>query len=204
VETVPRKETFVMRVALHVGALAVGMLALRAAADLSGGASPFVTVTSSTGFVPVTWSEPTNGVGFGSGGRHGGSGPVPFAGWVDFGLLGDQSVTVDWNFMNESPSQWTGWNISRLDARDTPLAGVSWDGAVWQALGLIESPADVMGAWSLRLMDQPGRFDYRLAFGGFTTQPETISLQQIAFAVPAPGTAALIGLAAVMSRRRRA
>ena len=192
-----------MRVASHVGALAVGMLALRAAADLSGGASPFVTVTSSTGFVPVTWSEPTNGVGFGGGGRHGGSGPVPFAGWVDFGLLGESSVTVEWDFMLDAPSQWTSWSIERLDAQGTPLAGVSWDGVSWQSLGSAASPADVAGTWSLRLMDQPGRGEFRLSFAGLSSEPDTVSVRQIAFAVPAPGAAALVACAGLIAQRRR-
>ncbi len=192
-----------MRIAPHAGVFAIGLLALRAAADVSGGASPFVTVTSATGFVPVTWSEPTNGIGFGGGGRHGGSGPVPFAGWVDFGLLRDPSVTVEWDFTNEAPSRWLGWSVARLDARDTPIAGVSWDGASWQALGDAAASADASGSLALPLVEQAGRQDLRLSFWGITSEPAGLVSPPITFAVPAPGAGALVAVAMVVARRRR-
>lgn len=193
-----------MRASTRVGAFAIGLLALRATAELPGaGASPFVTVTSPTGFVPVTWSEPTNGIGFGGGGRRGGSGPVPFAGWVDFGLLGDQSVTVEWDFNDDAPSRWLEWSIARLDARDTPLVGVSWDGLAWQALGNALEAGSAAASWNVRLGTGPGPFEYRLSFRGVTSEPDSMPSPPVSFVVPAPGASALVATALAFSRRRR-
>ena len=193
-----------MRIARLTAALVLGLGALKAHAEVSGGAgSPLITVTSRTGFVPVTWSEPTNGIGFGGGGRHGGSGTVPFAGWVDFGLPADPSVTVEWNFTSDAPSQWLAWSIARLDAQDTPLAGVCWDGQAWQALGASLGPVDAAGLWSWNRIDQPAPVAYRLSFSGITDAPESVGISAVAFAVPAPGAVALVAVAATLARRRR-
>ena len=99
--------------------------------------------------------------------------------------------------------RWLGWSVARLDARDTPIAGVSWDGASWQALGDAAASADASGSLALPLVEQAGRQDLRLSFWGITSEPAGLVSPPITFAVPAPGAGALVAVAMVVARRRR-
>lgn len=186
----------------RLASLATGVLAFAAYADLAGG--PGVTVTSSTGFVPVTWSEPTNGYGWGGSGRDRGGAWVPFAGWVDFGLLGGQRVTIDWDLSLQEPHRWLSWKVSRLGNDAAPIAGMEWDGTAWRALGAALLPAGPSGSAVVQLTVDGGRHDYRLSFGGVSLEPASGGVSAIAFAVPSPASVALVGLAVMAARRRRA
>lgn len=185
----------------RVASLAAGLIALGAHAELTGG--PGVTVTSSTGFVPVTWSEPTNGYGWGSTGRDRGNAWVPFAGWVDFGLLGGQRVTIDWDLSSQEPHQWLSWSVSRLGNDAAPILGMEWDGMAWRAVGSALLPAGPLGSAVVQLSPDGGRHDYRLSFRGLSTEPASGGVSAVAFAVPTPASAALVGLAIMATRRRR-
>jgi len=186
----------------RVASLAAGLVAMCAQAGVTGG--PGVTVTSSTGFVPVTWSEPTNGYGWGDAGRDRGDAWVPFAGWVDFGLLGGQRVNIDWNFSSTDPHRWLSWRVTRLTNDPTPIAGVEWDGAVWRTLGSVLLPPADAGSAIVQLAADGGRHEYRLSFGGVSTDPASGGIGAIAFAVPSPAPLALVGVAIAAARRRRA
>lgn len=180
-----------------------GALASGACAAMPGdGASPVIAVTSATGFVPVTWSEPTNGIGFGDGGRHGGSGLVPFAGWADFGLPGDPSFMLEWNFAGDASSRWLAWSVVRLDAPDTPLAGVSWDGVAWRALGGSSTPPTASGSWLVTPEGGRGPVAFRVRFEGFTSDPDGLGWP-VLFSVPTPGAVTLAAVAVWAARRRR-
>ena len=185
----------------RVASLAAGLIALGAQAELTGG--PGVTVTSSTGFVPVTWSEPTNGYGWGGGGRDRGGAWVPFAGWADFGLLGGQSVTIEWNFASQEPHRWLSWRVMRLSNDPTPIAGMEWDGSAWRALGSALLPPGESGGAFVQLAADGGRHDYRLTFSGLSLEPASGGVSAIGFAVPAPSSVALVGAALIAARRRR-
>lgn len=185
----------------RVASLAAGLIALAAHAELTGG--PGVTVTSSTGFVPVTWSEPTNGYGWGGTGRDRGDAWVPFAGWVDFGLLGGQRVTIEWDLSSQEPHQWLSWRVSRLGNDASPITGMEWDGTAWRALGSALLPAGPTGNGVVQLGADGGRGEYRLAFRGVSIAPESGGIGAIAFAVPSPASLTLIGAAAALARRRR-
>jgi len=185
----------------RVASLAAGLVAMCAQADVTGG--PGVTVTSSTGFVPVTWSEPTNGYGWGGSGRDRGDAWVPFAGWVDFGLLGEHRVTIDWNLTSQEPHRWLSWKVTRLGNDATPITGMEWDGAAWGALGSALLPPGSSGSAELRLSAEGGRQDYRLWFRGVSLEPASGGVSAIAFAVPSPASIALVGAAMLAARRRR-
>ena len=185
----------------RVASLAAGLVAMCAQADVTGG--PGVTVTSSTGFVPVTWSEPTNGYGWGGSGRDRGDAWVPFAGWVDFGLLGGQRVTVDWDFSRQEPHRWLAWSITRLGGDGSPIAGIEWRGGSWRPLGATTLLAADAGSVSLQLAADGGRHDYRLAFSGISIEPASEGIGSVTFAVPSPASITLVAFAFVAARRRR-
>ncbi|MFM7807244.1 MAG: hypothetical protein ACKPEA_04855 [Planctomycetota bacterium] len=153
--------------------------------------------------MPVTWSEPTNGYGWGGSGRDRGDAWVPFAGWVDFGLLGEQRVTIDWNFTSQEPHRWLSWKVTRIGNDAAPITGMEWDGTAWRALGEALLPAGLSGSGIVRLAPDGGRNEYRLSFGGMSLEPASGGVSAIAFAVPSPASIALVGAALLAARRRR-
>ena len=117
---------------------AVWMTVAAAAAAAHGGliGGDAITVSSATGFVPVVWDEPTNGFGVvGDSKHHDGSVTLPFAGWSDFGLLGDQRITITWNFTAVEPDRYLWWTITPRQASNQVLAGMGWDAMQWSSMG---------------------------------------------------------------------
>jgi hypothetical protein len=64
-------------------------------------------------------------------------------------------------------------------------------------------PAGAAGSSVVQLGIDGGRADYRLSFSGISINPESGGVGLIGFAVPAPASVALVGLAVAASRRRR-
>jgi hypothetical protein len=191
------------RAATHAAVLAAGLTTLGAHGDVIGGHP--LTVTSATGFVTLTGAQPTSAFGFlGDWTRDGadGSVTVPFAGWADFGLPGDR-LSVDWNFTAVEPDRFLWW---RLESRAEPgrvLAGVEWIGSAWQSTGLAEAAPGAAGRTSVTLdLAQVGR-TLRISYGGLSVGPDGSAMGGVSFAVPSPGAAALVALAATVTRRRR-
>jgi hypothetical protein len=193
----------IARAAMHAAALSAGLMALEAHGDVTGGLP--IGVTSSTGFVTLTGTQPTSAFGFlGDWTRGGadGSVSVPFEGWADFGLPGDR-LTVDWNFNAIEPDRFLGWRLVSRTQPDRILAGVAWSGTAWVALGsAMLAPAE-SGRVEIRLDSADALRVLRIAYGGLSVGPDGSAMGGVSFAVPAPGSVALIGLAAAISRRRR-
>jgi hypothetical protein len=192
-----------VRTATHAGVLAVGLLAANAHSDVIGGLP--ITVTSATGFVTMTGAQPTSAFGFlGDWTRDGadGSVTVPFVGWADFGLPGDR-LSVEWNFLAQEPDRMLWWRLTPRTEPDRILAGLEWNGSTWAAVGAASLDAAEVGQVLVTLASADVGRALRLTYGGLSVGPDGSAMPGVSFAVPAPGTAALLGLAAVIARRRR-
>jgi hypothetical protein len=192
-----------VRAFTHIAVAALGLSAPRAHGDVLDGIP--LRVTSSTGFVPVTGMQPTNALGFlGDWTRDGtdGSITVPFAGWADFGLPGDR-LTVEWDFTAEAPDRFLGWRLQSRSESDRILAGLEWNGIAWTAIGPAMIEAAESGRVQIRLDSADANRVLRIAFHGLSVGPDGSTTGGVFFAIPAPGTVALLALAATAVRRRR-
>ena len=191
------------RTAAHAGALVAGFMAAQAHGEMTGGFP--ITVTSSTGFVTMTGAQPTSAFGFlGDWTRDGadGSVTVPFVGWADFGLPGDR-LSVDWNFSAQEPDRLLWWRLASRSEPGRILAGMEWNGSAWAAVGAAALEAAEVGGVHVTLASADMGRALRLTYGGLSVGPDGSAMPSVAFAVPAPGTAALLALAATLARRRR-
>ena len=192
-----------VRTATHAGVLAAGLMAATAHGEMTGGFP--ITVTTATGFVTMTGAQPTSAFGFlGDWTRDGadGSVTVPFAGWADFGLAGDR-LSVDWNFSAQEPDRLLWWRLTSRTEPSRILAGLEWNGSAWAAVGAASMEAAEVGQVHVTLASADLGRALRLSYGGLSVGPDGSATPGVSFAVPAPGTAALIALAAAVARRRR-
>jgi hypothetical protein len=192
-----------VRTATSVGLLAVGLMAATAHGGIAGGLP--ITVTSTTGFVTISGAQPTSAFGFlGDWTRDGadGSVTVPFVGWADFGLAGDR-LSVDWNFSAQEPDRLLWWRLASRTEPGRILAGLEWNGSAWAAVGAASLDAAEVGQVLVTLTSADVGRALRLSYGGLSVGPDASPMPGVAFAVPAPGTAALLALAATAARRRR-
>jgi hypothetical protein len=192
-----------VRTATHAGVLAAGLMAATAHGGMTGGLP--ITVTTATGFVTMTGAQPTSAFGFlGDWTRDGtdGSVTVPFAGWADFGLAGDR-LSVDWNFSAQEPDRLLWWRLASRTEPSRILAGLEWNGSAWTAVGAVSLDAAEVGQVHVTLTSADVGRPLRLSYGGLSVGPDGSAMPGVAFAVPAPGTAALLALAVTVARRRR-
>lgn len=191
------------RTATHAGVFVAGLMAATAHGEMTGGLP--ITVTSATGFVTMTGAQPTSAFGFlGDWTRDGadGSVTVPFVGWADFGLAGDR-LSVDWDFSAQEPDRMLWWRLASRSEPGRILAGLEWNGSAWAAVGAASLEAAEVGRVHVTLTSADVGRALRLTYGGFSVGPDGSAMPGVSFAVPAPGTAALLALAVSVARRRR-
>ena len=184
---------------------AVWMTVAAATAAAHGGVigDDAITVSSAAGFVPVIWDEPTNGFGVADGGKHhDGSVTLPFAGWSDFGLLGDQRITITWNFTSVEPDRYLWWTITPRQASNQVMAGMRWDASQWSSMGAAPVVPGMTGQAELQLGSSGVAQFYRVQFGGLSAGLDASAQAGVSF-VPSPGAASLIALAGLIGNRRR-
>ncbi|NBV64394.1 MAG: hypothetical protein EBR71_08000 [Planctomycetes bacterium] len=184
---------------------AVWMTAAAATAAAHGGliGDDAIIISSVNGFVPAIWNEPTNGFGVSGGGKHhDGSVTLPFTGWSDFGLLGDQRITITWNFTAVEPDRYLWWTITPRQASNQVLAGMGWNAPQWSNMGTAPVVPGMTGQAELQLGSSGAAQFYRLQFGGLSAGLDASAQAGVMF-VPSPGAAALIALAGFTGVRRR-
>ena len=162
-----------------------------------------IVISCANGFVPVIWDEPTNGFGVADGGKHhDGSVTLPFAGWSDFGLLGDQRIAITWNFTSVEPDRYLWWSITPRQASNQVLAGMRWDASQWTTVGAAPVVPGMTGRTELQLGSSGVAQFYRVQFGGLSAGLDASAQAGVMF-VPSPGAASLIALAGFTVNRRR-
>jgi hypothetical protein len=169
-----------------------------------------ITIYNADGFAPLPSGQPHNAFGFpGSKGKYDqGDGFVshPFQGWADFALIGNQNVTVQWNFTSVSPDQYQHWSIASLSNPAHVLAGMQWSNDQGTSLGVIEIVPAAVGSAAVALSQLGGAQQYRMSFSGLSLGMSDSAMQGVAFissAVPSPGPVALLVIAGLISKRRR-
>ena len=195
-----------VRAATHAAVAIAGLIAGGARGDVIGGFP--LTVATSTGFATLAGTQPTSAFGFeGDWTRAGadGSVTVPFAGWADFGSLGD-GLSVNWDFSAMDPDRYLWWRLTPRSEPARILAGVSWNGTAWTAIGSAVLDAAMIGEVHFTLAAADVGRTLRLSFGGLSIGPDGSAMEGVHFVastIPAPGSVALLGLAAAITRRRR-
>lgn len=195
-----------VRAVTHAALLVAGLIAGGARGDVVGGHP--LTVASSTGFATVAGTQPTSAFGFEGDWTRGGadgSVTVPFAGWADFGLPGD-GLSVVWNFSATDPDRYLWWCLTPRSEPGRILAGLAWNGTAWTSIGATMLDAAGTGEVHVTLTPSDVGRTLRLSFGGLSVGPDGSAMGGVHFtssAIPAPGSVALLGLAAAITRRRR-
>jgi MYXO-CTERM domain-containing protein len=195
-------ETAMQNITKHT---AVWMTVAAATAAAHGGliGGDAITVSSATGFVPVIWDEPTNGFGVvGDSKHHDGSVTLPFTGWSDFGLQGDQRITITWNFTAVEPDRYLWWTITPRQASNQVLAGMGWDAMQWSSMGAAPLVPAMTGQAELQLGSSGVAQFYRVRFGGLSAGLDAGAQAGVTF-VPSPGAVSLMALAGLIGHRRR-
>ena len=206
-----------------LGVVVVGVFASELIAGNLGGSNPSdstnlqwqsqmhpLTIISPNGFGPLATDRPNSAFGFsggsGKGGRGNGTVSTPFDGWADFALTDSQSVTVQWNFTSISPDQYETWSIVLLSNPNQVLAGMRFSAEQGASLGAMYIIPGVVGSADLSLLPPGGTQLYRVSFSGMSLgidQSDMVGATLISSMVPSPGPVVLLGVAGLISKRRR-
>lgn len=206
-----------------LGVVVVGVFASELIAGNLGGSNPSdstnlqwqsqmhpLTIISPNGFGPLATDRPNSAFGFsggsGKGGRGNGTVSTPFDGWADFALTDSQSVTVQWNFTSISPDQYETWSIALLSNPNQVLAGMRFSAEQGASLGAMYIIPGVVGSADLSLLPPGGTQLYRVSFSGISLgidQSDMVGATFTSSMVPSPGPLVLMGVAGLISKRRR-
>ena len=136
-----------------------------------------------------------------------GSVSQPFNGWADFGLAGNQRVNIQWNFTSISPDQYQTWSIAGLANPSHSVLSMQWQNDVGASLGEIAVVPSAAGSVDVALSSLTSVQMYRVSFSGLSLGMSESDMQGVNFtsvAVPSAGSVALLAIAGLVSKRRRA
>ena len=169
-----------------------------------------LTIYSANGFAPLATDQPNSAFGFsggsGRGNRSDGTVSKPFDGWADFALTDSQSVTVQWNFTSISPDQYETWSIVLLSNPNQVLAGMRFSADQGTSLGAMYITPGIIGSADMSLLPPGGTQLYRVNFSGISLgidQSDMVGATFTSSMVPSPGPLLLMGVAGLISKRRR-
>ena len=170
-----------------------------------------ITINSDNGFAQLSDGHPHQAFGFAaSAGKYDqGDGSVsqPFNGWADFALTGNQQVRIQWNFTSATPDQYHTWSISLLTNPSQRVVGMQWQNDVGASLGEIAVVPSAAGSVDVALSSLASMQMYRVSFSGVSLGMLDSDMQGVNFtsvAVPSAGPVALLTIAGLASKRRRA
>ena len=170
-----------------------------------------ITIHSDNGFVQLTAGQPLQAFGFAASAdkydQGDGSVSQPFNGWADFALAGNQRVNIQWNFTSISPDQYQTWSIAGLANPSHSVLSMQWQNDVGASLGEIAVVPSVAGSVDVALSSLTSVQMYRVSFSGLSLGMSESDMQGVNFtsvAVPSAGSVALLAIAGVVSKRRRA
>ena len=170
-----------------------------------------ITIHSDNGFVQLAAGQPHQAFGFAASAdkydQGDGSVSQPFNGWADFALAGNQRVNIQWNFTSISPDQYQTWSIAGLANPSHSVLSMQWQNDVGASLGEIAVVPSAAGSVDVALSSLTSVQMYRVSFSGLSLGMSESDMQGVNFtsvAVPSAGSVALLAIAGVVSKRRRA
>ena len=170
-----------------------------------------ITIHSDNGFVQLAAGQPHQAFGFAARAdkydQGDGSVSQLFNGWADFALTGNQQVRIQWNFTSATPDQYHTWSISLLTNPSQRVVGMQWQNDVGASLGEIAVVPSAAGSVDVALSSLASMQMYRVSFSGVSLGMLDSDMQGVNFtsvAVPSAGPVALLAIAGLASKRRRA
>ena len=122
-------------------------------------------------------------------------------------LAGNQRVNIQWNFTSISPDQYQTWSIAGLTNPSHSVLSMQWQNDVGASLGEIAVVPSVAGSVDVALSSLTSVQMYRVSFSGLSLGMSESDMQGVNFtsvAVPSAGPVALLTIAGLASKRRRA
>ena len=113
---------------------------------------------------------------------------------------------MQWNYTSISPDKYETWSIVLLSNPNQVLAGMRFSADQGTSLGAMYITPGVIGSADMSLLPPGGTQLYRVNFSGISLgidQSDMVGATFTSSMVPSPGPLLLMGVAGLISKRRR-